>query len=141
MNIHKWTSITLIGLVTLSMIGNTERSVLGQQTSSGIGGSATGSVMKSILVKHCVACHGPKKQKANLRLDTLAPDFSGASAETWHDVRFCSLLWGLADASRECRTINRVCTDVAKQEHRVHIGARIAAVSHDCLSAFAILGG
>ena len=25
-----------------------------------------------VLVKHCVECHGPKKQKGRLRLDTLA---------------------------------------------------------------------
>ena len=47
-----------------------------------------GSV-EAIIQKHCVACHGPSIQNADVRLDTLAVDFAGdaRAAETWHDVR------------------------------------------------------
>ena len=42
-----------------------------------------------IIQKHCVGCHGPSIQNANVRLDTLPTDFAGdaRAAETWHDVR------------------------------------------------------
>ncbi|MDG2322476.1 MAG: DUF1592 domain-containing protein [Akkermansiaceae bacterium] len=42
-----------------------------------------------ILEEHCFKCHGEKKQKGKLRLDTLSPDLlkSRIAAETWHDVR------------------------------------------------------
>lgn len=42
--------------------------------------------IKTILQQHCVTCHGSAEQKAMLRLDVLDPSFSGAAAETWHDV-------------------------------------------------------
>ncbi len=43
----------------------------------------------SILERHCVACHGPDAQNANVRLDNLSTDFLNdrRAAETWHDVR------------------------------------------------------
>ena len=42
-----------------------------------------------ILEEHCFKCHGERKQKGKLRLDTLSPDLlkSRIAAETWHDVR------------------------------------------------------
>ena len=42
-----------------------------------------------ILESHCFKCHGPKKQKGDLRLDTLSIDLikDRAAAETWHDVK------------------------------------------------------
>ena len=40
-----------------------------------------------VLQKHCFGCHGKKKQKGDLRLDTLDPDIiRGTSAERWHDA-------------------------------------------------------
>lgn len=40
-----------------------------------------------VLVRHCIRCHGAKKQEADLRLDKLDADLlDTASAETWHDV-------------------------------------------------------
>lgn len=38
------------------------------------------------LAQHCVKCHGEKKQKGELRLDTLSRDFNGAAAQRWGDV-------------------------------------------------------
>lgn len=43
--------------------------------------------VRPVLAKYCFACHGPKKQKGDIRLDTLSPDLiNGRSAETWHDA-------------------------------------------------------
>ncbi len=40
-----------------------------------------------ILQQHCFGCHGQKKQKGDLRLDTLDPDIvTGNAAERWHDA-------------------------------------------------------
>ena len=40
-----------------------------------------------VLHKRCFNCHGEKKQKGDLRLDTLDPDIiHGTSAERWHDA-------------------------------------------------------
>lgn len=45
--------------------------------------------VRPILKKHCFKCHGEKKQKGDLRLDTLSKDLSKdrLAAEAWHDVR------------------------------------------------------
>ena len=45
--------------------------------------------VRPILAKHCFKCHGEKKQKGDLRLDTLSTDLikDRAAAETWHDVK------------------------------------------------------
>ena len=57
-------------------------------------GACSGSIdfpsqVLPILEEHCFQCHGKKKQKGKLRLDTLSPDLlkSRIAAETWHDVR------------------------------------------------------
>ena len=44
--------------------------------------------VRPILEENCFKCHGPKKQKGDMRLDTLSSDFinNPANAETWHDV-------------------------------------------------------
>ncbi len=41
-----------------------------------------------VLRTHCYGCHGPEKQKAKIRFDTLASDFvrDRRAAETWHDA-------------------------------------------------------
>ena len=43
--------------------------------------------VQPVLQTHCFKCHGQKKQKGDLRLDTLDPDIvRGTSAERWHDA-------------------------------------------------------
>jgi mono/diheme cytochrome c family protein len=43
--------------------------------------------IRPFLVKHCLACHGPEKPKADLRLDQLSADLSDAKTrETWSAV-------------------------------------------------------
>ena len=43
--------------------------------------------IRPFLKKYCVGCHGPDKQKAELRLDTLDPDLiHGSDADMWQEV-------------------------------------------------------
>lgn len=45
------------------------------------------TTVRPVLETFCFGCHGPTKQKAKLRLDTLGIDLvRGPEAETWHDV-------------------------------------------------------
>ena len=50
--------------------------------------SADDAAVRQILSDHCFKCHGPKKQKSDVRLDTLSTDFVNqrAAAEIWHDA-------------------------------------------------------
>ena len=42
---------------------------------------------EGFLQKHCIACHGPKKSKGDLRLDQLSRDFkSGVDGQVWAEV-------------------------------------------------------
>jgi hypothetical protein len=43
--------------------------------------------IRPFLTKYCVSCHGPDKQKADLRLDKLDPDLvNGSDADMWQEV-------------------------------------------------------
>lgn len=43
--------------------------------------------IRPYLAKYCFECHGPKQQKADLRLDTLDPDLvSGSDTDMWQEV-------------------------------------------------------
>ena len=43
--------------------------------------------IRPFLTKYCVSCHGPGKQKADLRLDKLDPDIvNGSDADMWQEV-------------------------------------------------------
>lgn len=45
------------------------------------------SEIRPILERVCVDCHGPEKQKADIRFDQLNPNFlAGGHADTWHDA-------------------------------------------------------
>jgi hypothetical protein len=46
------------------------------------GQTVTADVPRAFFAEHCVKCHGPKKQEAKLRLDSIAVPSAG-SAETW----------------------------------------------------------
>ncbi|SVD70375.1 uncharacterized protein METZ01_LOCUS423229, partial [marine metagenome] len=42
---------------------------------------------EAFLGKHCVSCHGPKKQKGDLRMDKLSRDFKvGADGHLWAEI-------------------------------------------------------
>lgn len=41
--------------------------------------------VKPLLTRYCFKCHGARRQKGDIRLDTLSPDMiKGGSAEAWH---------------------------------------------------------
>ena len=43
--------------------------------------------IRPFLTKYCVSCHGPDKQKAKLRVDTLNPDMiRGSDTDMWQEV-------------------------------------------------------
>lgn len=42
--------------------------------------------IKPILTLFCIKCHNADTTKADLRIDTLQANFSGAEVETWHDI-------------------------------------------------------
>ena len=54
-----------------------------------LGGAPLDPSLRSVLDQHCVACHGPAVQNANVRLDNISADLvrDRQAAETWHDVR------------------------------------------------------
>ncbi len=58
------------------------------QAESPIGRPDLPKAVDHVLPTHCYGCHGPKKQKAKIRFDTLASDFirNRRAAETWHDA-------------------------------------------------------
>ncbi len=46
-----------------------------------------GDALEFFLEKHCLACHGPEKEKGDLRIDTLSRDFQlGADSHLWAEV-------------------------------------------------------
>ena len=43
--------------------------------------------VQPFLTEHCVSCHGEKKQKGELRVDTLSRDFlKGGAAMKWAEI-------------------------------------------------------
>lgn len=49
--------------------------------------NAVSDSVRSVLNRHCIACHGPEKGSGKLRLDTLKPDFtSKSSRDHWLSV-------------------------------------------------------
>lgn len=49
--------------------------------------AAFDQVVKPFIAKHCTACHGPEKQKGDLRLDTITANFdSPATSGHWMEV-------------------------------------------------------
>ena len=52
-----------------------------------VGFSHAAETFEGFLQKHCIACHGPKKTKGDLRLDQLSRDFkSGVDGQVWAEV-------------------------------------------------------
>ena len=48
---------------------------------------ANDSSFEKFLTTHCVSCHGPKKEKGDLRIDTLSRDFkAGMDSHLWAEV-------------------------------------------------------
>ena len=69
---HSVNSFILIALILLP--GN----VMGEEFDTQV---------RPFLTKYCVSCHGPDKQKADLRLDKLDPDMvNGSDTDMWQEV-------------------------------------------------------
>ena len=52
-----------------------------------VGFSHAAEPFEGFLQKHCIACHGPKKTRGDLRLDQLSRDFkSGVDGQAWAEV-------------------------------------------------------
>ena len=48
---------------------------------------AADTSFEGFLNTHCISCHGPKKEKGHLRIDTLSRDFkAGADSHKWAEV-------------------------------------------------------
>lgn len=79
------TLVCMLGLVAPCFL-----SVTAVKASEGDGDSPSIVFEKGIrpfLTTYCVDCHGPRQQKANLRLDTLDADLlKGNSADSWQEV-------------------------------------------------------
>lgn len=56
--------------------------------SFGLAGAVrAGEPFDAFLETHCISCHGPKKEKGDLRIDRLSRDFKlGADAHRWADL-------------------------------------------------------
>ena len=63
--------------------------VVGAVTGGALQADEADTPISGIVERHCVACHGPQMQNANVRLDNLSTDTVSdrRAAETWHDVR------------------------------------------------------
>ncbi|MHC4880195.1 MAG: DUF1592 domain-containing protein [Planctomycetota bacterium] len=62
--------------------------LIGLSQTTGLSAADFKTDVKPILVRRCVACHGPDEVNGNVRLDNLSTDLinDSAAAETWHDV-------------------------------------------------------
>src|SRR5215207_5098873 len=57
-------------------------------TSLGLAGAVCAAEpFDAFLEKHCIRCHGPEKEKGDLRIDKLSRDFKvGADAHHWAEM-------------------------------------------------------
>lgn len=74
-DIARW----LLGCVSLAIAGGVVPTALAQESFE--------STVRPFLRQHCVRCHGPEEQQAELRLDLLTADFASADqAAVWTEV-------------------------------------------------------
>ncbi len=75
-------------MVTITrVLGLFTASVAGISTAEAADAADFDKVVQPFLQEHCVKCHGPEKQKAKLRLDTLPANFRDpAIVEKWKEV-------------------------------------------------------
>ena len=74
-------------LITVVAIATTFASPFVSNTLAESGSASYQTRIRPYLAKYCFQCHGPKQQKADLRLDTLDPDMvSGSDTDMWQEV-------------------------------------------------------
>ncbi len=107
----------------------------------GIGEVARGAdPFEAFLTTHCVSCHGPDKEKGDLRIDQLSRDFRlGADSHLWAEVIELINSGEMPPEDEPQPTQDEIATFVATLDGRIREGkaARMAArpaVSHYRLS-------
>ena len=102
--------------------------------------SAVGKSFESFLKEHCVSCHGPKKEKGDLRIDTLSRDFkSGTDSHLWAEVNERINAGEMPPEEEPRPTEQEISTFIAQLDQKISEGkaARMAArptVAHYRLS-------
>ena len=109
----------------------------------GLAGAVRGAEpFEAFLEKHCVRCHGPEKEKGDLRIDQLSRDFkSGVDAHHWAEAIDTGQLPARclrrsrteADAGRKSRRSSRSLDSLLKEGRAARMAAR-PAVAHYRLS-------
>ena len=95
---------------------------------------------EGFLQKHCIACHGPKKSKGDLRLDQLSRDFkSGVDGQIWAEVVEKINAGEMPPEDEPQPTAGEIGKVIAELDERIRTGraARMAArppVAHYRLS-------
>ena len=95
---------------------------------------------EGFLQKHCIACHGPKKSKGDLRLDQLSRDFkSGVDGQIWAEVVEKINAGEMPPEDEPQPTADEIGKVIAELDERIRTGraARMAArppVAHYRLS-------
>ncbi len=95
---------------------------------------------EGFLQKHCIACHGPKKSKGDLRLDKISRDFkSGIDAQVWAEVVEKINAGEMPPEEKPQPTADEIGKVIAQLDERIREGraARMAArppVAHYRLS-------
>lgn len=59
-----------------------------QRASAETPDNANQNAVHALIKAHCVNCHGPDKQKGEIRLDTLGPAVDEATAELWERIQY-----------------------------------------------------
>ncbi len=79
---HRWLATTVLRL-SLLVFGGCFAATAAPKAPAGFN-----RAVQRFLEEHCIRCHGPKREKGNLRLDTLARDFTNPlPASRWADIR------------------------------------------------------
>jgi len=95
---------------------------------------------EGFLQKHCIACHGPKKSKGDLRLDRLSRNFkSGVDGQVWAEVVEKINAGEMPPENEAQPTTDEIGKVIAQLDERIREGraARMAArppVAHYRLS-------
>lgn len=105
-----------------------------------VGTAQTAEPFEAFLDNHCLKCHGPDKEKGELRLDRLSREFKqGVDAHRWREVLEVINSGEMPPKKEEKPTREEITAFIATLDERIKVGrdARMAtrsAVSHYRLS-------
>jgi hypothetical protein len=92
--------------------------------------SAVDKSFESFLNTHCVSCHGSKKEKGDLRIDTLSRDFkAGVDSHLWAEVNERINAGEMPPEEEPRPTEQEISTFIAQLDQKISEGkaARMAA--------------